>query len=55
MEDVKGVEVVLVFLAHDDVSQLKEQYSGEAGKKFARAIRENWIAWVSLKQDKEHK
>lgn len=50
-----GAEVVRVFLARADVRQLKEQYSGEAGKKFARAIRENCTAWVSLKQNKEHK
>ncbi|MFT2793703.1 hypothetical protein ACMV5I_27165 [Serratia sp. T13T92] len=50
-----GVEVVRVFLAHADVSQLKERYSGEAGEKFARAIRENCTARVSLKQNKEHK
>ncbi|WP_223501634.1 hypothetical protein [Serratia sp. JSRIV006] len=50
-----GVEVVRVFLAHADVSQLKEQYSGEAGETFAKAIHENCTARVSLKQNKEHK
>jgi hypothetical protein len=50
-----ATEVTRVFLARADVSQLKEQYSGEAGEKFARAIRENCTAWVSLKQNKEHK
>lgn len=34
-------QTVQVFLARADVSQLREQYSGEAGKAFARAISEN--------------
>ncbi|WP_440862638.1 conjugal transfer protein TraP [Symbiopectobacterium purcellii] len=33
-----GVEVVRVFLAHADVSQLKEQYSGKAGTDFIGAV-----------------
>ncbi|MBH2566948.1 Clp protease [Serratia marcescens] len=50
-----ATEVTRVFLARADVSLLKEQYSGEAGEQFARAIRENCTARVSLKQNKEHK
>ncbi|MCW6015706.1 Clp protease [Serratia marcescens] len=50
-----ATEVTRVFLARADVSQLKEQYSGEAGERFAKAIRENCTAWFQLKQNKEHK
>ncbi|HEJ7857739.1 TPA: Clp protease [Serratia marcescens] len=50
-----ATEVTRVFLARADVSQLKEQYSGEAGEQFARAIRENCNVWFPLKQNKEHK
>lgn len=50
-----ATEVTRVFLARADVSQLKEQYSGEAGEQLDRAIRENCTARVSLKQNKEHK
>ena len=50
-----ATEVTRVFLARADVSQLKEQYSSEAGEQFARAIRENCNVWFPLKQNKEHK
>lgn len=50
-----GVEVQRVFLAHADVSQLKEQYSGKAGETLAKAIRENCTARLTLKQNKKHK
>lgn len=50
-----GVEVVRVFLAHADVSQLKKQYSGKAGETFTKAIHENCTVWFPLKQYKEHK
>jgi hypothetical protein len=50
-----GVEVLRVFLAHADLSQLKEKYSGKAGETFAKAIRENCTARLTLKQNKKHK
>ncbi|QXN65318.1 Clp protease (plasmid) [Serratia fonticola] len=50
-----GVEVVREFLAHADVSQLKERCSGKAGETFAKAIHENCTVWFPLKQYKEHK
>ncbi|NXZ90000.1 Clp protease [Serratia fonticola] len=44
-----------MFLAHADVSQLKERYSGKAGETVAKAIHENCTVWFPLKQYKEHK
>ncbi len=43
-----GVEVVRMFLAHADVSQLKERYSGKAGETVAKAIHENCTVWFPL-------
>lgn len=49
-----GVEVVRVFFARADVSQLKEQYGGEAGDEFAGRILNNCSVRVSFKPNKEH-
>lgn len=48
-------QTVQVFLARADVSQRREQYSGEAGEALAKAIRENCAFRVSLRPDEEDK
>jgi len=48
-------QTVQVFLARADVSQLREQCSGEAGETFAKAIRDNCAFRVSLRPDEEDK
>lgn len=46
-------QVTQCFQAKSDVSQLKEQYSGEDGERIAEAIRQNCNIWYPLKSGEE--
>lgn len=48
-------QIAQVFLARTDVSELREQYCGEAGETFAKAIRDNCAFRISLRPDEEDK
>ncbi|EDM4329926.1 Clp protease [Salmonella enterica subsp. enterica serovar Adjame] len=47
-------QVTQFFLAKSDVSQLRELYSGDNGKRLAEAIRQNCNIWYPLKPGDGH-